>query len=213
MKELAVATLTRWRSVCDAIGIRSSDRQYARLLAAWSSFGRHYHTVEHLEACLREFDRARDLAQRPAEVEFALWFHDAIYRTYRKDNERRSAEWAARILAEQGAAADVIANVRELVMVTEHSAVTLTGDAALVVDIDLSILGTSPAVYDEFERNVRKEYWWVPERRFAAARYAILRSFLDRPSIYHWPRFQQRYEAAARANLERAIRALQAARH
>jgi predicted metal-dependent HD superfamily phosphohydrolase len=206
----AIASFDRWRAVCQAIGIRNGDPEYARLLSAWTSFGRRYHTLEHLAACLLEFDRARSLAQWPADVEFALWFHDAIYRTYRKDNELRSAEWAARVLKEHDAAADAITNVRELVMATAHLAVTLNGDAALVVDIDLSILGTPPAVYDEFERNVRKEYWWVPRRGFARARCAILRSFLERPTIYHWPAFQERYEAAARANLERAIGTLQA---
>ena len=143
--------------------------------------GRHYHTVRHLEVCLRELDDAPGLALSPAEVELALWFHDAIYRTHRNDNESRSAEWAARFLAEHGAAADVVSNVREFVMATAHAAVSLTGDAALVVDIDLSILGKPQAVYDEFERNVRREYWWVRKARFGKARCAILGSFLDRP--------------------------------
>lgn len=144
-------------------------------------------------------------------MELALWFHDAVYRTFRKGNELHSAEWAARFLAEHGAAASMIANVRELVMATTHGPAPLSGDAALVVDIDLSILGQPPAIYDEFERNVRREYWWVPGRRFAAARRSILASFLERPSIYHGPTFQDRYEATARANLERAIGMLQAA--
>lgn len=178
-------------------------------MRAWSSIGRRYHTLRHLESCLLELDEASSLARSVAEVELAIWFHDAIYRSRRTDNEARSADWAARFLADHGAAASVVANVREFVMATAHAAANLTGDAALVVDIDLSILGKSTAVYDEFERNVRKEYWWVPRKRFAQARAGILRSFLDRPSIYHWPQFRERYEAAARVNLARAIRALQ----
>ncbi|MBX5461561.1 MAG: hypothetical protein IRZ28_10795, partial [Steroidobacteraceae bacterium] len=176
---------------------------------AWSGRGRRYHTVQHLAACLLELDVARNLARKPAEVELALWFHDAVYRTYRNDNEYESAKWAARFLAEHGAAAEVISSVRNLVLATAHASSGLTGDAALVVDIDLSILGQPAAVYDEFERNVRKEYWWVPGGRFAKARCGILRFFLERPSIYHFPLFRERYEAAARVNLERAIRALE----
>jgi predicted metal-dependent HD superfamily phosphohydrolase len=100
----------------------------------------------------------------------------------------------------------VASNVRRLVLATAHTADRLTGDAALVVDIDLSILGQSQPLYDRFERNVRREYWWVPRRRFVAARRGILQSFLERSSIYCWPQFRERYEAAARANLARVIR-------
>jgi predicted metal-dependent HD superfamily phosphohydrolase len=205
-----VASAARWVSVCESMGITNGHEEHARLLRGWSSMGRHYHTVEHLAACLLEFDGARDLAQSPTEVELALWFHDAVYRTWRSDNESRSAEWAARFLVKHGANTHTVTNVRKLVMATAHVADRLTGDAALVVDVDLSILGQPQPMYDQFERNVRREYWWVPKRRFITARTGILRSFLERPSIYHGSRFCERYEAPARANLERAIRALSA---
>ena len=59
---------------------------------------------------------------------------------------------------------DVVANVRERVIATAHVTDRLAGDAAVVVDIDLSILGQPPATYDKSDRNVRKEYWWVSRR-------------------------------------------------
>jgi predicted metal-dependent HD superfamily phosphohydrolase len=203
-----VISLLRWRATCAALGLGDCDRQHRKLLRAWGSWGRYYHTVDHLQACLAEFDGARSLAQHPAEVQLALWFHDAVYRTYRGGNELRSAEWAAQFLAEHGAGASVVSNVRQFVLATAHAPGALAGDAALVVDIDLAILGQPQPSYDQFERNVRNEYWWVPRRRFVMARSRILQSFLARPFIYHWPSFRERYEAAARVNLERAIRAL-----
>ena len=154
---------------------------------------------------MRVFDSAASLAARPAEVELGLWFHDAVYRTWRQDNEERSARWAFEFLSACGAPTDVAARVRDLVMATKHLGSEVSGDAALIVDIDLSILGEPPDVYDGFERNVRKEYWWVPRARFVTARSAVLRSFLDRPAIYHWPAFRERYETQARSNLERAL--------
>ena len=203
-----LTSLARWRAACATLNVGACDREHRKLLRAWRGWGRHYHTVEHLAACLRELDGVRTHAQHPAEIELALWFHDAVYRTYRRDNELRSAEWAVQFLTAQGASADVVSRVRQLVLATAHLAEALTGDAALVVDIDLSILGQPQSVYDQFERNVRREYWWVPKHRYVTARSGILQSFLTRPAIYHWPQFRERYEAAARENLERAIRSL-----
>jgi predicted metal-dependent HD superfamily phosphohydrolase len=98
--------------------------------------------------------------------------------------------------------------VSDMVMATAHLGADFAGDAALTVDIDLSILGQPTDVYDAFERNVRKEYWWVPKRRYCAARIRVLRSFLDREAIFHWPLFRERYESLARTNLGRAIQVL-----
>ena len=71
----------RWkladRSLCDA------------LLARYSEPHRRYHTLQHLAECFAAFDEIADLAQHPADVELALWFHDAIYDTRRSDNEQR----------------------------------------------------------------------------------------------------------------------------
>jgi predicted metal-dependent HD superfamily phosphohydrolase len=48
----------------------------------------------------------------------------------------------------------------------------------------------------------------VPRRSYRSARTRILRSFLDRRAIFNWPQLRERYEAQARANLLRAIEAL-----
>jgi predicted metal-dependent HD superfamily phosphohydrolase len=201
----------RWRALCRDLGLSNGAQEHKKLVSGWRSFGRRYHTLDHLAACLRELDGTKRCAEHPAEVEAALWFHDAVYRTWRRDNEARSAAWARRFLAAQGAAPAAVERIERFVLATQHTANALSGDAALVVDIDLSILGQPPDVYDEFERNVRREYWWVRKRRYCSARVAILSSFLGRTRIYHWPDFVERYEAPARANVQRAIAALAAA--
>lgn len=200
-----LATLERWQTVCKACGFEGTSRDYRRVIRAWSSWGRRYHTLGHLEACLKEFDAARELAIHPEEVELALWFHDVVYRTWRPDNEKRSAAFAGEMMSEGGAGSAAIHRVVTPILATRHQGREPNGDAALVVDIDLSILGQPRETYREFERNVRHEYWWVPRRRYVAGRCAILESFLKRTSIYRYPEFQRRYEAAARVNLEAAI--------
>lgn len=200
--------LDRWHAACAALGVTRSENEHQKLLRAWNGWGRHYHTVAHLEACLHELVFAQEIAERRAEVEVALWYHDAVYRTFRKDNEAQSAAWAVEFLSENGAKPDVVERVRALILATAHLDGEVTGDAALVVDIDLMILGTPQPVYDEFEKNVRKEYWWVPARRYAVARTNILKTFLARPAVFNTQRFRERYEANARVNLQRAVDAL-----
>jgi predicted metal-dependent HD superfamily phosphohydrolase len=200
--------IERWLATCARLGLRNVDSEHRKLLRTWKSWGRHYHSQKHLDACLRQFSSAHFLAAEPAEVELALWFHDAIYRSWRRDNELRSSVWAHMFVVTHGGRHDVAARVSSHVMATAHVEGPLSGDAALVVDIDLSILGQPRTVYDEFETNVRREYWWVPKRRYAAARTAVLKSFLDRPSIYHLEMFRERYEVPARENLTHAVAAL-----
>jgi predicted metal-dependent HD superfamily phosphohydrolase len=197
----------RWSKACIAIGVAPDESDYRQLRRAWRSMGRHYHTLSHLEACLREFDAAQALALRPAEVELALWFHDAIYRSWRPDNEARSAALAVRTL--RAAAPDIVERVRQMILATTHRDTGFSGDTALLLDIDLAILGSPPEIYSQFERAVRREYWWVPRARYVAGRGRILSSLLDRPAIYQNDRFFERLERQARANIAAALRQLE----
>ena len=174
---------------------------HEELIARYSEPHRRYHTLQHLEECFARFDEIRDLAQHPAEVEIALWFHDAIYDPRRDDNETRSAAWA------KSSVPDVAAGERihALVMATRHESVPRDADARVMVDVDLSILGASELRFEEYESQVRDEYAFVPDSEFRRGRAAILNSLLARPAIYSTRRFIERYEAQARANLARAL--------
>jgi predicted metal-dependent HD superfamily phosphohydrolase len=190
----------RWTRACMEVGVAPDESDYRRVRRSWNSMSRHYHTLTHLDACLREFDGARDLATRAGEVELALWFHDAIYRSWRRDNEEQSAALAARVL--RAASIECVERIRQLVLATSHREEGFAGDTALVVDIDLSILGRPPEIYAQFERAIRREYWWVSRAKYVAGRRAVLQKFLGRRAIYQHDRFYAQYEKQARANLE-----------
>ena len=175
------------------------------LLAGYGQPHRKYHTLQHLEEVLSLFDGVRGLAARPAEVEAALWFHDAVYDPDRHDNESRSADWARQALLEGGADAEAADRVHGLVMATRHDAVPADPDARLLVDTDLAILGAGHARFDEYERQIRAEYGHVPDTVFEEKRHAILRAFLARPRIFGSGHFHAELEDAARNNLRRAL--------
>lgn len=197
--------LARWRGLMSSLRLGEQDQTYAALAAAYRARGRYYHNQEHIAACLALLDDYAELAERPAEVELALWFHDAVYSTKAFDNEAKSADWAAEFLAGAGAEAAVASQVRTHVLATQHDAAPPPGDSALVVDIDLSILGREPAVFDTFDKAIRKEYAWVPGILYRQKRRQLLRHLVDRPTLYATPALRDRFEAPARANLERAL--------
>jgi len=153
-------------------------------LAAYARPERHYHNVHHVAECLRELDAVRAGFENPAAAGAALLFHDCVYDPTRGDNEERSADAASAELADLGWDGPFIGRVRELILATKHSAGPGTGDAGIVADIDLSILGKEPDVFDAYDRAIRREYGHVDDQAFAAGRANVLRQFLARPAIY-----------------------------
>ena len=180
-----------------------------RLVAAWSESQRHYHSLQHLAECLALFEAFRPLAEHPGEVGLALWFHDAVYDVKADDNELRSAQWAHEALQAQGASAEQLQRVDALIMATCHLASETVQDegpdAALLLDIDLSILGADPARFAEYEQQVRSEYAWVPSFFYGLKRREILQRFARRERIYQTPALHQLLEERARANLAGAM--------
>ncbi len=196
----------RWDAIWPALGFGPPPEAVFRdLLARYSEPHRAYHTLRHLEECFARLAPARPLCARPAEVELALWFHDAIYDTQSARNEEMSAEWAERVLDDLRAPDEVTRRVRELVLSTKHHATPTSPDACVLVDVDLSILGAEADRFDEYEHQVRQEFAWVPEPAFRQARAKVLNEFLARSSIYATEFFRQRLESRARDNLQRSL--------
>lgn len=198
-------TQERWTTTWQNVTATPRASLFDELAEGYKSEQRHYHTVQHLEECLKVFDETVELAQVPAEVELALWFHDAIYDTRARDNEEQSRAWAERELVAGGASEEVARRVGEMILATVHDAMPLAKDAQLLVDIDLSILGAPEARFDEYEEQVQREYGWVPEELFRAERAKLLKALLERPLLYNLEAFVERLELRARANLKRSL--------
>ena len=198
----------RWNKAWLDLGLPIPDPSLLKhLMDCYAEPHRAYHTLTHIHECLTAFDTARQLAEHPAEIELAIWYHDAIYDVRRSDNEEQSAELAVRNLLESGVSSIVANRVRDLILATQHNATPLSADAALMVDVDLSILGAIPSRFWEYERQIRTEYSWVPLATFQSKRAKILRSFLARSFIYTTSAFAK-FEHRARANLSASLELL-----
>ena len=194
-----------WQTLMHSLGLPESSETFLALSKAYQEPHRHYHTQAHIRDCLEKFDLLRDQAQHPEAIEMALWFHDAVYDPYRSDNEQKSADWATRFLRDAKAPGDFVEQVSNLILATRHAIVPTDSNTAILIDVDLSILGADTARYDEFEAEIRREYRWVPLFLYRKKRAAILQSFLQRPRIFASDLFHARYESLARRNLRAAI--------
>lgn len=198
-------TIDQWRNTWSGLGALPPDDLYDRLLDAYSEPRRKYHTARHLDECLAAFAEVRSQAQHPDEVELAIWFHDAVYDTKRKDNEEKSAHWARSALLDAGVSETVAGRVQGLIMATRYDATPEGTDAEILVDVDFSILGAPPERFEEYDRQIREEYSWVPKFIFRHVRKKVLTFLLNRKSIFNTEHFRKTLEARARGNLRQAL--------
>lgn len=205
MEDLAQA----WNQLCNCLGVfhNSTILNFYNLIERqYCQPHRYYHTLKHIDHCLKEFIQVRDQISSPNEVEMAIWFHDYIYETKSQDNELRSAEAAVAVAQKIGMREQSCSKIREMILATKHDVPTetLNRDTEILVDIDLSILGSSDSIFDQYEIDIRREYYWVEEKLFCEKRRSIIEHFLARPQIYATDYFKNKYEEEARRNLHRS---------
>jgi predicted metal-dependent HD superfamily phosphohydrolase len=185
-----------------------AEKTFEHLIAAYSEPDRHYHNLTHMENVLAAITRLTgDVSHAP--LQFAAWFHDAVYDTHAKDNEEQSAALARTKLREMNIPEPIIATTENLILLTKcHEPDSKDGDGRIFVDADLAILGATPQEYEEYARAIRQEYAWVPKADYRAGRSKILTEFAKRPRIYHTEAMFAACERQARQNLAAEIASL-----
>jgi predicted metal-dependent HD superfamily phosphohydrolase len=206
-----MSTLEGWLRSWTELGVPTSARLqdlFAELASRYAEPHRFYHTGQHLAECFERWSELRERARHPAEVEVALWFHDAVYDTHSDSNESRSADLALDATQSLGVDAMSAQRIYDLILITRHAMMPVGQDAPLIVDTDLATLGAESVRFVEYEHQVRKEYAWVPENVFRERRAKVLRGFLERPYIFSTDLFRARYESRARENIRQSLAAL-----
>jgi predicted metal-dependent HD superfamily phosphohydrolase len=183
---------------------------YSRLAALeaqvrrdYAAPGRAYHNLAHLDDCLEQLERQEGLDERDRRLlRLAFLWHDAVYDPTRRDNEEKSAERARAELAGAGLSPAEVEEVARLILLTKGHQVP-SGDrrGALLVSIDLSILGAAPERYAGYAAAIREEYGHVPEAAYRAGRAAVLQALLAADPLYPDPGYRDRLELKARRNI------------
>ena len=184
------------------------DEILAQLFALYSEQHRAYHNLSHVNSLLFLAEGQKNWREA-ASADFAIWFHDVIYQPRNQDNEERSAALAVSALTSLNAPPELIGRVRAMILATkQHSAEGLDDDGKLFLDLDLSILGSSPEVYRAYAQAIRAEYSWVPGFLYRRGRRKVLQGFLERERLFFTDAIAREREPKARTNIAEELRGL-----
>lgn len=189
--------------------LKDADALRDDLLAAYSAPERHFHDTRYLADVLGAIitlERAGN-AFDPLAVGLAAWFRRSVYLGERDDDERSAVRAEDELFGKVGPA--VVREVARLIRATETLAPE-PGDtnAAALSDAALCMLTHEQERYDEYVRDVRREYGHLSDDEFRTGRTLVVEGLLERPRIFHSEHGCEAWEAVARANLERELAAL-----
>jgi predicted metal-dependent HD superfamily phosphohydrolase len=195
------------------------------ILRSYNEHFRRYHNYDNhiLPGLLILQDKnVSSLCKNSLLVELAWWYHDVVYVPGGKVNERASAEralfdcttlgltepYAQTILGNKEI--DIANYVAFLVYITDHSKIQATNDndANILLDLDLSILGSQPNDYFSYAAAIRQEYKHIGIKNFLDGRIAFLRDMTNKQEIFKTQYFQDRFEKQARENIKLELESL-----
>jgi predicted metal-dependent HD superfamily phosphohydrolase len=225
-----------WQHLCPFVPTTVSETIFSQLISHYQAPTRIYHNLSHIKALLAAATRL-SLTVNPLTdfetkaLQYAIWFHDAIYDPQSSDNEIQSANYATTQLALLNDASELplpalasdnlalasttdnitlATEVARLVLLTQtHQTTANDRVGRLLLDLDLGILSTDFSHYQRYARAIRQEYCWLDDDRYCQGRQQVLKKFLMRPQIYLTPEFADQ-EVLARQNISAELALLSA---
>lgn len=178
------------------------------IIAAYSQRRRYYHNLSHIAQMLRLSDEyAHALLNKPV-VDFAIFYHDCVYKVPGSHNEEKSAAFAAERLKVLSVPDQMVREVVSFIEATkahELREVANPGDLQYFLDFDMAILAAGWNEYIEYARSIRREYTFYPDILYYNGRADFLKKTLQKERIYHTEAFRSVMEKNARANLAREL--------
>lgn len=177
------------------------------ILKNYTSKNRHYHNLKHIQNMLLYAEDYKTNINDFDAIIFAIWYHDVVYKSTKKDNEEKSAVFAEKSLKKLNFDVKRLENVQKLIISTKKHEIHLdkNKDNAYLLDFDLSILGSDWETYYNYTKQIRKEYKIYPDFMYIAGRKKVIQHFLERETLYFTEAFQNKFEKQARENLKKEI--------
>jgi predicted metal-dependent HD superfamily phosphohydrolase len=174
----------------------------------YSNKKRHYHTLTHLENLLQQLLAVKTKIKDWDTVLFTLYYHDIIYNPLKTTNEEKSAEFAQNRMQLAGIPQPIIDNCVNQILATKKHILSTDSDTNFFTDADLCILGQPWEMYEQYYKQVRKEYTLYPELIYNPGRKKVLQHFLQMKPIFKTDYFFEHFEGQAKENLEKELQQL-----
>lgn len=136
---------------------------------------RYYHSLKHISELFSKLNLWNLNKKQIQILSMAIIFHDIVYDPKSTNNEELSNELFLQYF-EKYENAD---RVSKLILATKNHSSSPVGEDPLLdifLDLDLSILGSAPIEYENYEKNIKEEYNFVPESIFTQKRAEIMKS-------------------------------------
>ncbi|MGB0930716.1 MAG: hypothetical protein ACPGVB_08070 [Chitinophagales bacterium] len=201
----------QWLQLFDENPVSESiiAEHWQNLVKHYQESHRHYHNLTHLQELFKLLLPLEQKLEHPKAVYFAIFYHDIIYNSLRKDNELKSAEYADKVLPLLKVDTTTIQLAYSLILATkDHEALLPTNDFRYFLDADLAILGADWGKYELYSQAIRKEYRHVPSILYRRGRRKVLQHLLQKSPLYYTPEFFERFEVQARENVRMELEKL-----
>ncbi|MEM6321138.1 MAG: hypothetical protein AAF960_25980 [Bacteroidota bacterium] len=180
---------------------------WREIVNAYSNSDRYYHNLHHITNLLSQADKFSPYIRDFDTLELSIWYHDVIYNCLRKDNEEKSAIFAKYRLEAIKYPREKLVKCYEQINATKTHELpeTADSDTAWLLDFDLAILSADWSTYQEYTRQIRKEYNIFPNFLYHRGRQKVLKQLLAKDQIYHTNYYHQHFEEAARENMQKEL--------
>ncbi len=181
---------------------------FDELSKLYSSPKRYYHDITHITNLLKLWESNKNKLGDEEIVYLVIWFHDAIYDSWKSDNEELSAEMAKEFLIKINYPIYKIDKIGQYILATKTHESNGDSDLDFFLDFDLSILGADETIYDIYAQQIRDEFSFYPNFLYNRGRRKVLNAILEKKSIYKTDEFRSLLENQARLNIQRELDSL-----
>ena len=184
------------------------NAMFEELIELYSYKNRFYHDITHVTSLLKRWEETRTELNDEEVVYLAIWFHDAIFDTWKSNNEEKSAELAAEFLNKTNFPPSRIEKVVNYILATKTHESNGENDLNYFLDMDLSILGSEETIYEIYTQQISDEYSFYPTFLYNRGRRKVLNGFLDKEFIYKTKIYRAKFEEQARVNIQAELEKL-----